>query len=84
MADDIGNSTPQAENKTRRAALKTTAQVAVTAPAIALLLDATTKSASAQIISVSAATRIHALDDFTFGNANEDLGNGPQDDASLL
>ena len=34
--------------KTRRSAIKTAAQVAVTAPAVAMLLSASTKAASAQ------------------------------------
>jgi len=34
--------------KTRRSAIKTAAQVAVTAPAVGLLLSASTKAASAQ------------------------------------
>ena len=36
------------EQKTRRSAIKTAAQVAVTAPAVGLLLSASTKAASAQ------------------------------------
>ena len=36
------------EQKTRRSAIKTAAQVAVTAPAVGLLLSAGTKSAMAQ------------------------------------
>jgi hypothetical protein len=38
------------EEKTRRSAIKTAAQVAVTAPAVALLLSAGTKSAMAQAV----------------------------------
>lgn len=37
------------EEKTRRSAIKTAAQVAVTAPAVGLLLSAGTKSAMAQV-----------------------------------
>jgi hypothetical protein len=36
------------ENKTRRAFIKTAAQVAVTAPAVTLLLNASTKPATAE------------------------------------
>ena len=81
MADEINNS----ENKTRRTALKNVAQVAVTAPAVSLLLDANTK-AMAQIVSVSVAKHNHALDDFTYGNSHEDLSNfvGAIDDGSNL
>jgi len=76
VSDEIIKGT---EDKTRRAALKKTVQVAVSAPAVALLLDAQTKSASAQIISLSAATAAHALDDFTYGNNNDDFA-GTLDD----
>ena len=72
MADEIKNS----ENKTRRTALKNVAQVAVTAPAVSLLLDANNK-AMAALVSVSVATLNHALDDFTYGNSHEDLANFP-------
>jgi hypothetical protein len=64
--------TPIAD-KTRRAALKSTVQVAIAAPAVALLLDAQTKANAAANISVSAATTNHTLDDFTFGNNNDDF-----------
>ena len=46
MSDEIKNVT---EQKTRRSAIKTAAQVAVTAPAVGLLLNASTKAASAAI-----------------------------------
>ena len=46
MSDEIKNVT---EQKTRRSAIKTAAQVAVTAPAVGLLLSAGTKAASAGI-----------------------------------
>jgi len=73
--------TDEIENgKTRRTALKNVAQVAVAAPAVSLLLDSNTKAAMAQVVSVSVATKNHALDDFTWGNSHEDLGQGPQDD----
>jgi len=57
----------------RRELVKKSAQVAVTAPAVALLLNASTKPAFAQAISPSAATTLHILDDFTFGNTREDV-----------
>jgi hypothetical protein len=56
----------------RRQVVKTAGQVAVTAPAVALLLNATTKSAMAQI-SPYQASSLHILDDFTFGNNEEDI-----------
>ena len=43
MSEEIKNEV----QKTRRSAIKTAAQVAVTAPAVGLLLSASTKSASA-------------------------------------
>jgi hypothetical protein len=45
MAEEIKK---EVEQKTRRAVVKTAAQVAVTAPAVGLLLSASTKSALAQ------------------------------------
>jgi hypothetical protein len=67
------------ENKkeSRRDFVKTSAQVAVTAPAVALLLRASTKQAFAlpSICAApgSAGCPAHILDDFTFGNENEDI-----------
>ena len=58
--------------KTRREFVRTSAQVAVTAPAVALLLNATVKPAAAAISSYSASIA-HILDDFTFGNNREDI-----------
>ena len=58
--------------KTRRAFVKTAAQVAVTAPAVGLLLSASTKPAAAAV-SLSSAVTHHILDDFTFGNNKEDI-----------
>ena len=56
----------------RRDLVKKSAQVAVTAPAVAMLLNASTKQAFAQI-SAYQATNLHILDDFTFGNNAEDV-----------
>ena len=58
--------------KTRRAFVKTAAQVAVTAPAVSILLAGVTK-ASAATISPYQASQLHILDDFTFGNNEEDI-----------
>jgi len=60
------------EGKTRRAFVRTAAQVAVTAPAVSILLAGTTKPAAAQI-SPYGASQLHILDDFTFGNNEEDI-----------
>ena len=56
----------------RRDVVKKSAQVAVTAPAVALLLNASTKPVFAQV-SASFASAHHILDDFTFGNTHEDI-----------
>jgi hypothetical protein len=72
MADEIKVETTEVVQKTRRDFVKTAAQVAVTAPAVAMLLSATTKPAAAQI-SAYQATQNHILDDFTFGNNEEDI-----------
>jgi hypothetical protein len=73
---DAEQTQPQAaEQTTRRAFVKTSAQVAVTAPAVAVLLSATTKPAGA--VSAQYATAHHILDDFTFGNTHEDIDGGP-------
>jgi len=61
------------EEKTRRSAIKTAAQVAVTAPAVGLLLSASTKSASALAAYIG--------DDATFGD-DYVSSNNPGDDFS--
>ena len=58
--------------KTRRSFVKTAAQVAVTAPAVSILLAGTTKPAAA-VINPYQASIAHILDDFTFGNNEEDI-----------
>jgi hypothetical protein len=62
----------QPEEKSRREFVKTAAQVAVTAPAVAMLLSGTSTPAHAQF-SAYQASASHILDDFTFGNNNEDV-----------
>ena len=49
MADETKIEGIVSEQKTRRSAIKTAAQVAVTAPAVGLLLSAGTKSAQAYV-----------------------------------
>lgn len=73
--DEKQNVTPEEQaseptQKSRRDFVKTSAQVAVTAPAVAMLLSS--KSAKAAI-SNYAASMSHILDDFTFGNSEEDI-----------
>jgi len=70
MSDE--ENTRGTEITSRRDLVKKSAQVAVTAPAVAMLLNASTKQAFAQI-SPYQATNLHILDDFTFGNNQEDI-----------
>ena len=79
MADETNtpNNEPASQNNepaspSRRTVVTTAAQVAVTAPAVAVLLNATSKSAFAQVSPYSANV-LHILDDFTFGNNEEDV-----------
>jgi len=65
------------EQKTRRTAIKTAAQVAVTAPAVGLLLSASTKSASAATLYIHDRNDIKPSDDpITANNNFTDLGIG--------
>jgi len=57
---------------TRRAFVRTASQVAVTFPAVSIILAATTKPSRAGI-SPYCACGFHILDDFTFGNNEEDI-----------
>lgn len=75
MTMDEKNVTPEGQasepaQKSRREFVKTSAQVAVTAPAVAMLLSSRPAKAS---ISNYAASSSHILDDFTFGNNREDV-----------
>jgi hypothetical protein len=70
--------TTEPAQKSRRTFVKTAAQVAVTAPAVGLLLSATTKPAAA--LTAYSATTFHVLDDFTSGNTHEDIDFGPSQD----
>jgi hypothetical protein len=70
MSDE--DNTRETPITSRRDLVKKSAQVAVTAPAVAMLLNASTKQAFAQI-SPYQATNLHILDDFTFGNNEEDV-----------
>ena len=72
MADENNVEKLEAVSNSRRDFVKTSAQVAVTAPAVAMLLGASVKRASAQITPYQA-TSLHILDDFTFGNNEEDI-----------
>jgi hypothetical protein len=77
MSNEKQNTTPEGqasepEQKSRRQFVKTSAQVAVTAPAVAVLLSGMSHSAHAQISNYGASAS-HILDDFTFGNNEEDV-----------
>ena len=72
MADETNTGKTELAPPSRREVVTKAAQVAVTAPAVALLLNATSKSAFAQI-GIGSATSRHILDDFTFGNTEEDI-----------
>jgi hypothetical protein len=72
MADETNTGKTELAPPSRRAVVTTAAQVAVTAPAVALLLNASSKSAFAQVSPYSASIA-HILDDFTFGNTREDI-----------
>jgi hypothetical protein len=72
MAEETKIVTTDSAQSTRRMFVKTAAQVAVTAPAVGLLLSATTKPATAQITAYIDRAQ-HFLDDFTFGNNEEDF-----------
>jgi len=72
MADEINTNNPQPTPPSRREVVTKAAQVAVTAPAVAVLLNASARNAFAQITPYTA-TASHILDDFTFGNTEEDI-----------
>jgi hypothetical protein len=64
------------EAKTRRSAIKTAAQVAVTAPAVGLLLSASTKTATAATLYGGDSNDATPSDDpITANNNTSDLGN---------
>ena len=64
----------------RRKFVKGVGQIAVTVPAVSILLGGT-KVANAQAnIGFYQAQQLHALDDFTYGNNDEDIDGGPSID----
>lgn len=77
MANEKENTTPEGQasepaQKGRREFVKTSAQVAVTAPAVAVLLSGMSKPAHATI-NAGYASASHILDDYTTGNNKEDV-----------
>ena len=74
----------ESKEQTRRKAIKTAAQVAVTAPAVGLLLNASVKSASAAVLYASGDNDAVATDDpVTANNNSTDLGNPFTDPGTL-
>ena len=70
---------------TRRKAIKTAAQVAVTAPAVGMLLSASVKSASAATLYASGDNDATASDDpITANNNTSDIGNPANSDTGTL
>jgi hypothetical protein len=69
MADETNIGKTELTSPSRREIVTKATQVAVTAPAVALLLNASAKSAFAQVNPYVN----HILDDFTFGNNEEDV-----------
>ena len=84
MAEETKIESIATEQKTRRTAIKTAAQVAVTAPAVGLLLSASTKSASAAVLYGSNDNDAVATDDPISANNNfTDLGDPGNDTGTL-
>jgi hypothetical protein len=77
MADETNIAKSEPTSPSRRAVVTRAAQVAVTAPAVALLLNASTKSAFAQCAYFAGVAAAGCgppiLDDFTFSNSEEDI-----------
>jgi hypothetical protein len=85
MAEETKIENIVTEAKTRRSAIKTAAQVAVTAPAVGLLLNASIKSASAATLYQSGDNDAIASDDpITANNNTSDLGNPNTGDTGTL
>ena len=85
MADETKIESVASEQKTRRTAIKTAAQVAVTAPAVGLLLSAGTKSATAATLYASGDNDVTASDDpITANNNTSDIGNPGNFDTGTL
>ena len=80
MAEEIKIETTEVEGKTRRSFVTTAAQVAVTAPAVGLLLSAATATPAAAALTAYQAAQNHVIDDYTSGNTHEDIDVGPSVD----
>jgi len=80
MSDEKKTPIESGNEDNRREFVTNAAKVAVTAPAVALLLSASVKPASAATAYEAAAS--HFLDDFTYGNNRDDFV-GPLDDSGF-
>lgn len=80
MAEESKIESVVREQKTRRSAIKTAAQVAVTAPAVGLLLSASTKSALAQTQYIDTGDDGSFSDNPLNGNADQFTNGGNADD----
>lgn len=72
MADETTSGETELTPPSRREVVTKAAQVAVTAPAVAVLLNASARNAFAQL-SPYQSTLNHVLDDFLSGNNHEDI-----------
>jgi hypothetical protein len=85
MAEETKIESIVSAEKTRRSAIKTAAQVAVTAPAVGLLLSASTKAASAATLYGGDGSDATPSDDpITANNNTTDLGNPANNDTGDL
>ena len=85
MAEETKIESIVSAEKTRRSAIKTAAQVAVTAPAVGLLLSASTKAASAATLYGGDSNDATPSDDpITANNNTTDLGNPANNDTGSL
>lgn len=74
MTDENATSESQADGTSRRDFVRSSAAVAMTAPAVALLLSASTRPAVAQQMYANGTPPLNQFfDDFTFGNNAEDI-----------
>jgi hypothetical protein len=75
MADETNTGKTELTPPSRRVVVAKAAQVALTAPAVAVMLNSSLKSAFAQPCYPGPLVLCptHILDDFTFGNTEEDI-----------
>jgi hypothetical protein len=74
MADETDEGKTEPTPRSRRAVVTSAAQAAITAPAVTLLLSASTKNVFAQFCTYTICVDpVPSQDDFTFGNNAEDI-----------